>query len=295
MSTEAWLDRTEYPFAPHYAEVGGGRMHYVDEGAGPAVVLVHGTPTWSFLWRRLIAELSTTHRVIAPDHIGFGLSDKPAGWSYRPADHARNLSTLLERLDVGPMTLVVHDFGGPIGLSHAIEHPERVTSLVLFNTFLWSMRDNPTAVRASRLFGSAFGRFLYTRLNLSPRWLIPMSFADRSRLTPAIHRHYTAPFPDADSRMGAWTLAKELVESSEWYDALWARRDRLATIPAQLHWGMKDPAFGPDALARWETVFERAEVHRHDAGHFVQEEVEGIGGVVRTFIEVHQRERQRAR
>jgi pimeloyl-ACP methyl ester carboxylesterase len=286
MTSTEWLDRSEYPFPGKFMDVDGGRMHYVDVGEGPPIVLVHGTPTWSFLYRKLIRDLSKRHRVVAPDHIGFGLSDKPATWGYHPADHARNLATLLDRLDLEPFTLVVHDFGGPIGLSYAIERPERVHELVLFNTFLWSLRDNPTAVRASNLFGGPIGRFLYTRLNLSPRFLIPAAFGDKSRLSKAVHEQYLAPFPNASSRMGPWTLAKELIGSSDWFDSLWRRRDRIASKPVLLLWGMRDPAFGREALAKAMTAFPGAAVRRFEsAGHFVQEEVEGIGAMIEEFLE----------
>src|SRR6185437_9468981 len=139
MRNDAWVDRRSYPIQSRSLEVDGGRMHFVDEGEGRPLVLVHGTPTWSFLFRHLIADLSRDHRVIALDHIGFGLSEKPERWGYRPADHAKNLAMLIDRLGLKDITLVVHDFGGPIGLSYAVEHPENVSALVLFNTWMWSL------------------------------------------------------------------------------------------------------------------------------------------------------------
>jgi len=170
----AWLDRSAYPFRPHYFDVGEGRLHYVDEGSGSPVVLVHGTPTWSFLWRRLIPHLvATGHRVIAPDHLGFGLSDKPRGAGYRPEDHARRLAVLLDALELSDVTLVVHDVGGPIGLSYALDRPERVSRLVILNSWLWPLDDDPVIAKGSRLASGLLGRFLYTWLNFSPRFLIP--------------------------------------------------------------------------------------------------------------------------
>lgn len=268
----AWVDRSAYPFEPRSLEVDGGRMHYVDEGTGRVVVMVHGTPTWSFLYRRLIADLARSHRVIAPDHVGFGLSEKPRGWSYRPEDHARNLAALIDRLELRDITLVVHDFGGPIGLSYAVEHPENVRALVLFNTWMWSLSGTPAA-RLSRFAAGPVGRFLYRRLNVSPRLLVKAAFADKHKLSRDVHRHYVAAFPSPAQRVGPWVLARELIGSSDWYDGLWQRRDRIAHLPALLLWGMRDPAFGPAALARWRELFpDAAAIEFPEVGHFVQEE-----------------------
>ncbi len=273
-SAAAWLDAAAYPFRPHQFETGEGRLSYVDEGNGPPVVLVHGTPTWSFLYRKLIPPLvAAGHRVIAPDHLGFGLSDKPVTAAYRPEDHARRLALLLEALDLRELTLVVHDFGGPIGLSYAIERPDRVARLVVTNTWLWPLDGDPRIVRGSRLAGGAFGRLLYTRLNASPRWLVPAGFADRTRLSPAVHRQYLAPFPDPASRRPLWEFARALLGSSAWYDGLWRQRGRLQGKPALLVWGMRDASFGTAYLARWQEALPDAEtVALPDAGHFVQEE-----------------------
>jgi pimeloyl-ACP methyl ester carboxylesterase len=273
MQRPDWLNTSLYPFTSRWMDLEEGRMHYVDEGSGSVLLLVHGTPTSSILWRDLIRVLASRHRVIAIDHLGYGLSDKPADAGYRPADHARRLAHFIEALGLRDIALGVHDFGGPIGLSYAIAHPANVTRLVLSTTWMWSLRGNATAERASRLLGGRFGRFLYTRLNFSPKVLLKAGYADKSRLTAEIHRHYTAPFPNAGERIAPWILAGELVGSSDWYDQLWQQRERIADKPALVLWGMKDPAFGEAYLERWESALQHAEVHRiADAGHFVSEE-----------------------
>lgn len=286
MKDAAWVDRTLYPFEHHELDVGRGRMHYVDEGSGPPVLLVHGTPTWSFLWRRLIPELARHHRVIAPDHLGFGLSDPAADGAYRPADHASNLAELIRALDLRDVALVVHDFGGPIGLSYAIDHPDNVRGLVLFNTWMWSLQDVRAARMASRLAAGPLGRFLYRRLNVSARFLIRTVMGDASKLDPAAHRHYIDAFPTRHHREAPWTLARELTGSSDWYAGLWSRRQRIAHLPALLLWGMKDPTFKPDDLERWHSVFATADVATYpDAGHFVQEEADDLGQRILTFLD----------
>lgn len=285
MSTAAWVNRSEYPFQSHYMEVDGGRMHYVDEGQGPPIVMVHGTPTWSFLYRHLIKDLAPQHRVIALDHVGYGLSDKPQGWSYRPEDHARNLATLIERLGLSDITLIVHDFGGPIGVSCAIDHPEKIRALVLFNTWMWSLAGTP-AEKMSKFMGGPIGRFLYKRLNFSPRVLVKVAFGDKQKLTREIHRHYIQAFPSPAERQAPWTLAKELIGSTAWYESLWQKRERITDKPALLLWGMKDPAFGPDAQARWKEALRNAQVVEFpQAGHFVQEEApQEASREIRTFL-----------
>lgn len=272
MDASGAAERFPYEFEPRYFELPDGRMHYVDEGSGPPVVLVHGTPTWSFLYRRLIDTLSETHRVIAPDHLGFGRSDKPPEADYRPEAQARNLMALLERLQVDDIVFGVHDFGGPIGLSYAVEHPERVRGLILFNTWMWSLRGT-SAERMSKVLGGGLGRMLYTRFNLSPRVLLKAAFGDRSLLTPELHARYLEPFPTPAHRVAPWVLARELGASGDWYDGLWARRERIASKPALLLWGMKDPAFGRPALERWERALVAPRiVELAEAGHFPQEE-----------------------
>lgn len=279
------VKRAVYPFESHYIEVNGGRMHYVDEGEGPPIVMVHGTPTWSFLYRNLLSALVKSHRVVAIDHLGFGLSDKPEEGDYRPETLARNLEALIWRLDLEDIVLVVHDFGGPIGLSYAIEHPENIRALVLFNTWMWSL-GGTRAEKASKIMAGPIGRFLYKRLNFSPKVLIKAAFADKSKLTKDIHRHYVEAFPTSADRHAPWVFARELIGSTDWYESLWSRREQIADKPALALWGMKDPTFGPDALARWKETLRNVKVVEFpDAGHFVQEEAPRESTrEVRTFL-----------
>lgn len=271
VTTPTWLDRDRYPFTPHFMEMPEGRIHYVDEGDGQPVVFVHGTPTWSFVYRHLIRDLSRDMRCIAPDHLGFGLSDKPRSGDYHPADHARRLEALLDKLNLERCILVLHDFGGPIGLDWATRFPQRLKGLVLLNTWMWSQSDDPKTVWTSRLVRSPVGRLLYYWANFSPRVLLKMAFADSSKLTAEIHRHYLAPFDRRKQRRGPWVLGCEL--DSDWYDDIWERRDAIADLPSRLIWGLEDPIFRPEQLQRLESVFTRAQTLRLEGvGHFAQEE-----------------------
>ena len=159
MTAPGWLDRVEYPFTSRWLDLPAGRLHYVDEGSGRPLVFVHGTPDWSFLWRHLIKALSPHYRCVALDHMGFGLSDRPHGSWYLPENQSANLRALIERLELRDVTLVLHDFGGPFGLSYALERPDNVRSLVLMNTWMWSLRGDPHFERAGRFFAGRFGRF----------------------------------------------------------------------------------------------------------------------------------------
>lgn len=268
------VDRSQYPFTSHWMEMPAGRMHYVDEGTGEPLLFVHGTPTWSFEWRHLIVGLAAGYRCIAPDHLGFGLSDRPRDFDYTPEAHAENLAAFVERLALKPFTLVVHDYGGPIGLPLCLRIPERVRRLVLFNTWMWSFAGDRDMEGMGRIAGGPLGRFLYRWANLSLRVITPGAYGDRRKLTPEIHRHYLERFPDRWSRGAVlWPLARAILGSGAFYDVLWRQRERLLGRPALIVWGMKDPAFQPRQLARWREALPAARVvELAEAGHWPHEE-----------------------
>ena len=287
----SWVDRQAYPFRSRWLALPEGRLHYVDEGSGgEPIVLVHGTPTWSFEYRHLIAGLRPGHRVIALDHLGFGLSERPADASYTPEAHAARFRAFVDGLGLSRFTLVVHDFGGPIALPVALDDPGRVSRLVVLNSWMWSFDGDPTMremAKRARMVSGGFGRFMYRRLNASLRLVTPSAYGDRRKLTRAIHRQYLAAFPDADSRERVlWALARALLGLSAFYDGLWRRRDRLAAIPALIVWGLKDNAFRPNQLARWREALPHATaVELPDAGHWPHEEEPArVLSEVRSFI-----------
>jgi haloalkane dehalogenase len=286
VTAPAWLDRAEYPFTSRWLDLPAGRMHYVDEGQGRPLVFVHGTPDWSFAWRHLIKALSARYRCVAPDNLGFGLSDKPRGYSYAPAEQAANLRRLIEHLGLRDITLVLHDFGGPFGLSYAIEQPANVKSLVLMNTWMWSLRGDPHFERFGRLFGGALGRFLYLRLNFSVRVMMKHAILDQSRFPRRIREQYARPLGSAAERLATHAYARALLGAGEWYDTLWRRREKIRDIPAMILWGMNDPAFRQEELDRLQMVFSHKRTACfHDAGHFPQEErSERVVSLVEQFL-----------
>jgi len=272
MNSPKWLDRILYPFQHHRLILPAGQMHYVDEGEGTPVVFVHGTPAWSFVWRQQIKSLSRSCRCIAPDHLGFGLSDKPADFAYTPEAHADNLERLIEHLQLKDITLVVHDFGGPIGLRYALRHPENVQNLVILNTWMWSLEEERNMMKISNFLRGAIGRFLYLQLGFSPRVLLPQGYHARKHLTRDVHRHYLKPLSAAASRLGSWRFAVSLQEANPYFAALWDQRQALQQINKRIIWGEKDKLLPLHFLDKWQQAFPETPVIRLRAGHFLQEE-----------------------
>ncbi len=273
-SQPAWLDRRAYPFAPRYVQLASGWMHYVDEGRGAPVLFVHGTPTWSFEFRHLISALSPHVRCIAPDHLGFGLSERPMRFPYTPEEHAAALKEFVTRLGLDDLTLVVHDFGGPIGLPLCFDRTVRVKRLVLMNTWMWPFDDDREMQRKARIAGGAVGKLLYEYANFSLKTLMPSVYGDRTKLTPEIHRQYLEVFRDRKARVRVLhALARALNGSRDFYASLLGQAGKLKTLPTLIIWGMKDTAFTPKQLARWRGLLPYAKVvELPNAGHWPQEE-----------------------
>jgi haloalkane dehalogenase len=269
----SWVDRSAYPFQSRYVSLPAGEMHYVDEGEGDPILLVHGTPTWSFEYRHVIAALSTHHRCIAPDHLGFGLSERPAGFAYTPEAHAAVLGEFVDRLGLDRFTLVVHDFGGPIGLPLALRPSSPVDRLVILNSFAWPLDDDPAMKRAAKMAGGALGRFLYKYFNASQQLIMPSAYGDKKKLTKAIHQQYLQVFRDRNARVQVLhALVRALLASRAHYQLLLDGLPALR-VPALLLWGMKDSAFQPYQLERWRALLPQASVVRlEQAGHWPHEE-----------------------
>lgn len=268
----SWVDRAAYPFPPHYVSLPAGEMHYVDEGKGEPLLLVHGTPTWSFEYRHVIAALSLQCRCIAPDHLGFGLSERPANFAYTPEAHAAALGGFVEKLGLNRFTLVVHDFGGPIGLPLALRAASQVRRLVILNSFAWPIDGDPMA-RGARIAGGPAGRLLYKYANASQKLIMPSAYGDRKKLTGAIHQQYLEVFRDRDARVQVLhALARALLASRAHYQSLLDALPGLR-VPTLVLWGMKDSAFRPHQLERWRALLPHASVVRlEQAGHWPHEE-----------------------
>lgn len=268
MTAPSWLDREAWPFTPRRV----GPLSVVDEGSGPVLLFAHGTPTWSFEWRRLVLGLRDRFRCITIDHLGFGLSERPHDADYSPEAHARRWSETVEALQLDRYTLVAHDFGGPIALDAALSHPTRLDGVVLFNTIAWAFVDEPSLARGTRLAGSGLFRWAYRHLNLS--FVISKSAWGQGPSPESMWRQYTQVFPDADSRERVlFALARSLAGSTDFFRGLWQRREVLRDVPMHLIWGRRDSAFGPPVLRRCQGAWPHATVTElADAGHWPHEE-----------------------
>jgi pimeloyl-ACP methyl ester carboxylesterase len=282
-----WLNKQEYPFASKWFDVNGHKLHYVDEGKGETILFVHGTPSWSFEYRHLIKAFSPTCRCVAPDHIGFGLSEKPVAYDYSTLNHSRTLEHLVLSLGLNDITLVVHDFGGPIGLNVAIKHPGLIKRIVILNSWLWDSSTDPEFIKLSRILRSPLLPFLYRYLNFSARYLLPKSFGEQP-LGKKLLKQYTKPFSSASEREGPLAFARSLLNDQEWFGELWSNRERINTKPALLVWGMKDKVLKPAMLDRFANGFAGAKVVKLETcGHFPQEEqAQDVVKALREFLDI---------
>lgn len=252
-----------------------GRIVYTDVGEGPPIVFLHGNPTSAHLYRHLIDAFSAAFRCIAPDYLGFGRSDAPSSFSYRPPAHATRIERLLNQLDLDNVTLVLHDWGGPIGMSYALRHPDTVERLILMNTWAWPLDDRPFIRLFSGLLDTPLGRTAITRWNAFARLVMPLTVGTcPPQCFPGWLDTYRQALDMYERRYACWTFARSLLRERPWLRALWTRRARLKETPTLLYWGMADPAFGREAtLERWVSLLPHAVVHRdRESGHYVPEE-----------------------
>jgi pimeloyl-ACP methyl ester carboxylesterase len=267
-----------FPFEPRYVQAGDVRLHYVDEGPAdaPPLLFVHGNPTWSYLWRRPVAELSAKgRRCVAFDHMGFGRSDKPPLLArYTLRAHVDNMLALIDELDLRDVVLVAHDWGGPIGLGAMLERRDRLRGLVLLNTWAWELPSFvPPFVREFRTEG--LGEILALGGNLFVE-SIPGGMANRDT-DPVMMDAYRAPYPSYWSRIGMLAFQRDipLTERDRSARLMGLIHERLLglDLPVTLVWGMRDHVFQPVFLDQWREIFPHARVvELDDAAHFVPED-----------------------
>ena len=271
-----------YPFEAHYMNVNGHRLHYVDEGRGDPVVMVHGNPTWSFYFRELIKALSRQHRTIAPDHIGCGLSEKPADDSYGFGLKNRidDLEVLLDQLDLRRnITLILHDWGGMIGMGYAVRHPEQIRRLVVMNTYAFLPPADYRVPLAGRFIRKSGPLASLAVLGFNIFSFGALYLASQKGLAPDVKKGLKAPYNCWHHRIAVLRFVQDIPLSPRdaSYESAKTVDDNLELcghIPMLVCWGDHDFVFNHKFLNEWQRRFPDAEINRFaDAGHYVLEDV----------------------
>ena len=255
-----------------FLDLDGARIHYVDEGVGEAILLLHGNPAWSFLYRKIIAGLKDEFRCVALDYPGYGMSSAPAGYRFTPREHSAVLERFVDRLALTELTLMVQDWGGPVGLGLAGRRPELLRRLIIGNSFAWPLNSEFRVRMFSALMGGPIGRTLNRRLMLVPRVFFARGLAQEP--PREVLDLYFAPWRDPARRAPAAIGPKQLIAASDYLKEVEANLPKIADRPALIVWGTKDFAFGAGERKRFEATFPN---HRtilfENASHFLQEDV----------------------
>lgn len=285
------------PFPSRYLQVNGHRMHYLDEGAGETVVMVHGNPSWSIYYRNLVGALKDRYRCLVPDHIGMGLSDKPGdnNYSYTLKRRVDDLDAFLKQTaPKGPVTLVVHDWGGMIGMAWAHRYPDRIKRLVVLNTAAFRMPDDKTFPPALWLGrNTALGTLLIRGFNAFARQAARIG-CKRNPMPLELQKAYCAPYDSWANRIATLRFVQDipLSEGDSGYDLVSEVEQglsRFADLPILICWGELDFVFDAPFRRQWERHFPQAETHSFvDCGHYILEDaVEEVIPLVDRFLEQH--------
>jgi pimeloyl-ACP methyl ester carboxylesterase len=275
------LDRSLYPFESRWERIGGHRMHFVDEGRGEPIVCVHGNPSWSFYWRHIVRGFRDTHRVIAADHIGCGLSDKPGddAYDYTLDRRVADLGELLDRLVPDePVNLALHDWGGMIGMAWAVRNPDRVRRISLFNTAAFPLPASATGLPWQlRLTRTPLGSLLVRGFNGFSRGTLAIGTRMRT-LTDAEKAWYVAPYATWHDRIATLRFVQDIPLDNR--DRAWntvtetaAALDRFRSTPVTIHWGHRDPVFDRHFFDEWKRRWPHAQIREWaEGGHYILED-----------------------
>lgn len=278
----------QYPFQPRFMEIEGHQLAYLDQGQGLPVIMVHGNPSWSYLYRNLVSHLQGRYRCIVPDHLGCGFSDKPQDYPYQLHNHLENLEVLLDRLAIERCVLVVHDWGGAIGLGWAGRHPQQVAGAVVLNTAAFRANRMPLRIAVCRW--PVVGEFLVRGLNGFAGAATFM--AVNKRMQPEVARGFLAPYDSWRNRVAVHRFVQDIPMNPEhpsWATLVAVEQglEHLQDVPMLLCWGGRDFCFNDWFYHQWLRRFPRAEArYFKDAGHYVLEDAMGeIGPLMDRFLE----------
>jgi pimeloyl-ACP methyl ester carboxylesterase len=288
------IDSSLYPFTSHRIPFSHGKLryHFLDEGPrtkGRAVLMLHGNPTWSFYYRNIIAALREQHRCVVPDHMGCGLSDKPQDYPYTLEQHISNLRSLVERLELKEIDLILHDWGGAIGMGLAMQIPERIRRIVVLNTAAFLSPKIPFRIDICRT--PVLGDIAIRGMNAFARAALVMAVNHRERMTPEIKAGLLAPYDSWENRIAILRFVQDIPMTPR--HPTWKLMQQIEAALPQFKerkmlicWGMKDWCFDPSFLKTWREKFPAAEVHEFDdAGHYVLEDAwERIAPKISEFL-----------
>ena len=276
-----------YPFAPQNITLQGHNLSFVDQGQGKVIVMLHGNPTWSFYYRNLVKLLQKNYRIIVPDHMGCGLSDKPQDYPYILKTHIDNLEDLLAQCKVEKYSLVVHDWGGAIGMGLAVRHPERVESVVVLNTAAFRSHRIPHRISICRI--PVLGDIIVRGFNGFARAALSMAVVHK--MAPDVARTYLKPYDSWAHRVALLRFVQDIPLSPK--DCSWQtlvnienKLEQLFNTPMLILWGGRDFCFNEEFYKEWLRRFPEAEKHFFpNAGHYVLEDAfDEIAPLVTAFF-----------
>lgn len=275
-----------YPFRSQFLQIENHGLHYVDEGKGQPILMLHGNPTWSFYYRNLIQMFSPKFRTIVPDHMGCGLSDKPQDYEYTLENHIQNAYKLIRFLDLKKIILIVHDWGGAIGLGLVTRYPELFDKIIILNTAAFPSENIPKRINLLRQ--GKLGEFLTRKFNLFA-W--PATFMTTEKPLPrAIKEGYLLPYNNWDNRIAVARFVQDIPMEKEHksYKTLREIEAKLRTLPHKklILWGGKDFCFDRSFFEKWLEIYPDADAHWYaDAGHYILEDaLEDVGIKIWNFI-----------
>jgi len=270
--------RDLYPFESRFIELGPHRMHYLDEGQGETLLMLHGNPTWSFYYRNLVKGLRSQYRCVVPDHIGCGLSDKPQEYNYTLSQHIDNLAALVDHLNLDHLTLVMHDWGGSIGMGLAVRAPEKIKRLIFFNTAAFIADRIPFSINLCR--NPIIGPLAILKFNLFARMATSWACKQTNRMVGKVRKGYLAPYNSPENRIANLRFVQDIpltpdIPSYPVVEHIESQLGYFRDRPAMIIWGMQDFCFTEYFLDRWKKYFPNAEVHEvEQAGHYVVEDAD---------------------
>lgn len=270
--------RDLYPFDSRFLEIESHRMHYLDEGQGEPLLMLHGNPTWSFYYRNLIRGMRNQFRCVVPDHMGCGLSDKPQDYNYTLSQHIDNLAALVDHLNLDNLTLVMHDWGGSIGMGFAVRKPEKIKRLIIFNTAAFISDRIPFSINLCR--NSVIGPLAILKFNLFAKMAASWASKQSGRMVGRVRKGYLAPYNSPENRIANLRFVQDIpmspdIPSYPVVEHIESQLGYFRDRPVLIIWGMQDFCFNDYFLDRWKKYFPKAEVHEvEQAGHYVVEDAD---------------------